>query len=660
MIVQIFKNAWDDLIKYLQGIEVEKGGVAIGFRDKESKNTTIIGFCFFKQIHHSSVFCEFDPADMLHALSILANLNEKYNPEHPIGIMAWVHTHPNSGIFLSGTDEMTLANFSAIDKNLVALVIDAYNKNYVKYGAFIKHEGKSIKIDCNFIEIADFNNLETYWNEFKKELKSRLKHSPLEFISSLEIKPKIASLSYYETERLDDLQIMNKFSDFHKSIIKKRRKKIKLNKARGESYSFIGNYGNDGFSLDKLLLGSKETYIRLCQEEAEYFELAIPSTDVAFCASNLPDILKTPLIKSLTGNLTGYESGQRSALLFDSNVDIIYRLKGCGQDTLGFLLKNNKYVSGKSYKELRGSQFQRTCLREQLITLILRDKLIKKNILVGNFPLGWWIYFDSYPVNPYCGLFSTEGDLRLKDDILYSIESLIPMLFDNCNLNILPEEITSRMYKNMSAILFNDAQLVDLRKYDFSNISLSNFINKVKLNNSNFEIYNFIPYHKDINLGHIYWKLGSQMGFIKRSLEEEDFIWGTFLDPREAHHFNAHGNNFILNLNKNGHLNLSPVDFDLAFNRESFIQLEKLKNDYSFDSLFKIEKSLLQYDIVDGITLIGFDQPSISLQEPYNALRSCLRETMILGFLTGYNDKYTEILNIEELYFLLICLDKNE
>ncbi|MCX7972969.1 MAG: hypothetical protein N3B16_00510 [Candidatus Aminicenantes bacterium] len=651
MKVFIYKKAWDELINFLHGIRVEKGGVAIGYRENE--NNIILGFCFFKQIHYSSVFCEFDPNDMLHALDILISLNEKYNLGRPIGIMAWVHTHPNLGIFLSGTDEVTLSNFSSLDKNLVALVVDSYDKTRVDYGAFRKHNNRSIRLECDFINDIKVDKFIIFWQEFKNQLKSRLKNFPPEFISDLGITSEEEYPSLLVAEE-EDKQFFEKLKIIHRTILKRRRKRVNLKKVKGNSYSISVFRGNTPIYLKDLLLGTKETYIKTSKNETKIFELAIPSTDIALCGTNLPPLIREPLLKSSDGNLLGYESGLRSALLFGEDENTIFRLKGCGQDSLGIYIENGKYVSGNSYYEIRGCQFQDSCLREQIITLILEEKLSKHNILVGNKSLGWWVYHDVGPINAYCGLFLTEGDLRLKDDILFSLEKLLPFILENNYIYHLPEEIDFRRNRDMSSILFNDNSFCDARKYDFFNINVLTLLDKIRIKEFPINKFDFSPKTYEVNIAFIYWKLGSQMGYIKKVLEKEGFIWGTFLDPRESHHCNAHCNNFILNITGNNFLNLSIIDFDLSFNKESFIQLEELKNNYNFENLLRIEKWFLQCDIVDALFTQSQDKSSAFLEEPYNSIRTCLRETMMAGFLSGYNNELPDLLSSEELYFILM------
>ena len=643
MTCKIYKNSWDDLIAFLRDKDKEKGGVGLGYRTDESN--IIIGFCIFHQLHHSSTFCDFNPDDMAIAVDLMNELKNSYQINFPLGVQAWVHTHPNLGIFLSATDRNTFATLLALDNRFMAIVIDAYNKEEATYGVY---SNINEVITPSFINACNLEKLAEFWEEFSKHLSERLsqRQRPLEYITPANVfseQPVIIEIN-------DEDDQYNLLESFHKEVIKKNRKKVALKKVRGEAFNY--STGDETF----LLKGSKATYFDTVESRDTYFKLALPAADILWEGSSLPSLLRIPLIKALDGEFTGYESGIRSGLMFSEDSEKIYRLKGCGQNDLGFVKQEKEYVDKKPHYEIRGCQFRSTCLREQITTALLDKVLPEKNILVGNKPLGWWAYYDFVPINAYCGLFETLGDLRLKGDVLFSLESKLPYFFKNREFEL------NKAIDYLSGVESSE----DLKKESFKlTVALENsdFISFATSNNTEIkdgifkELIKFASQIREsIDFVSLYWKFGAQAGYIKKHLEEIDLVWGSFLDPRETHHCNAHCDNLILNINNSNFLDLSPVDFDLSFSRENFIQLESLKNDYCFDNLLKMENEMLKADITNCSEESQGLTRSAKLEKPYHEARKLLRNVMLKGYQAGYSANIFEKLTPGELFFILQCL----
>ena len=110
-------------------------------------------------------------------------------------------------------------------------------------------------------------------------------------------------------------------------------------------------------------------------EYKDHYIPVIPETQIHFINKNLKEdekettdfLLSLPLIKckeikDYTPVFKCMQSGHRSAIIKDPKTGLYYRLKGCGNDELGFnLLKSEGYI--EEYNT-RGSQFNSTCFRE--------------------------------------------------------------------------------------------------------------------------------------------------------------------------------------------------------------------------------------------------------------------------------------------------------
>jgi proteasome lid subunit RPN8/RPN11 len=112
------------LVEFLRMPEpVERGGVLLGRRGGAKIHVALA--VFPPQLAHASGHCAFDVA----SIEYLRNATSTFDRDEmrPVEkIVGWVHTHPKHGLFLSGTDVTTFANWTQLDPAAVAVVIDPY------------------------------------------------------------------------------------------------------------------------------------------------------------------------------------------------------------------------------------------------------------------------------------------------------------------------------------------------------------------------------------------------------------------------------------------------------------------------------------------------------------------------------------------------------
>lgn len=124
--VQLDRMMADVLGRYLAGFRQERGGVLLGRR---AGSLVLVGGAVFPpQLAGTQDYCAFDArvVDLLgHILGGLAD-----EPDGPIvgSIVGWVHTHPGLGLFLSDTDVGTLANWTDLDAQAIAIVVDPHSR----------------------------------------------------------------------------------------------------------------------------------------------------------------------------------------------------------------------------------------------------------------------------------------------------------------------------------------------------------------------------------------------------------------------------------------------------------------------------------------------------------------------------------------------------
>ncbi len=213
-------------------------------------------------------------------------------------------------------------------------------------------------------------------------------------------------------------------------------------------------------------------------EYKDHYIPVIPETQVHFINKNLKEdekettdfLLSQPLIKckeikDYTPVFKCMQSGHRSAIIKDPKTGLYYRLKGCGNDELGFnLLKSEGYF--EEYNT-RGSQFNSTCFRELYYSEKINDELKSLNIPCANIPVGFWKYEKNINVLPnekvkkedmpvlqnqvpevdkYCGIFRTLGDRRLRTHLLCGMEKILEKYALLCiKKGVLTEELLTKI-----------------------------------------------------------------------------------------------------------------------------------------------------------------------------------------------------------------------
>jgi proteasome lid subunit RPN8/RPN11 len=119
------------LMQYLGRDHAERGGVLIGRRrDGETVPTCAV---FPPQQARSSQYCSFDVAGIETIRSALDPATPGRTRPAPDGvdrIVGWIHSHPDIGAYLSGTDVETLRSWLHLDPGAVAVVLDPFADDF--------------------------------------------------------------------------------------------------------------------------------------------------------------------------------------------------------------------------------------------------------------------------------------------------------------------------------------------------------------------------------------------------------------------------------------------------------------------------------------------------------------------------------------------------
>ena len=212
---------------------------------------------------------------------------------------------------------------------------------------------------------------------------------------------------------------------------------------------------NEESTQEALKYAEDLSYIK--QEYKDYYIPAIPETQIHFINNNLKEdekektdfflnqpLIKTKEIKNYSPCFKCIASGHRSAVIKDPKTGIFYRLKGCGNEEIGFNLEKRKTYFNQY--NTRGSQYNCTCFRELYFSEKIQKVLEKINIPCGNIPVGFWKYDKNICILPnknikseeipilenqipeidkYCSIFKTIGERRLRTHLLLGIEKIL-------------------------------------------------------------------------------------------------------------------------------------------------------------------------------------------------------------------------------------------
>lgn len=163
-----------------------------------------------------------------------------------------------------------------------------------------------------------------------------------------------------------------------------------------------------------------------------------------------PDFMQYPLIKvgknipehmlqmPMGAPTKAFASGVRSCIFKLEGK--WYRLKGCGNNDEGFVIKSEVNPAGDFTRQIRGSAWLHTAIRENYMTAELAKTMEPKGMLGANVAMGAYVYdapnqpFGPDVSVPACIVQQTHGDRRLGTHVMAGIELILPLLLDTAVL----------------------------------------------------------------------------------------------------------------------------------------------------------------------------------------------------------------------------------
>lgn len=159
-------------------------------------------------------------------------------------------------------------------------------------------------------------------------------------------------------------------------------------------------------------------------------------------------------------------------------------------------------------------------------------------------------------------------------------------------------------------------------------------------------------------LAYLFSRFGYDSGKIAGTLHSNGINWGTYQDAMTRKdlgewHCNAHSNNLVVLSEKNNGSSkerplLGALDFDMAFNMESYVDMDAEKIGTSkqhFDAVLHLEylnllEVLAGADSSNGIPDVALSFISESDSPAIKLIRTALYDNLVNSFLTSYNLTY--------------------
>lgn len=653
----------------------EKGGVAVGYR--RSGVTYLVSLYLPRQIQSTPVYCEFEGRDTVAVQSAIHEVSSAISGSPRMGIMAWAHTHPNLTVFLSGTDKNTFREWCALDKAALAVVFDVFQREPgAQVGVFdCNHERIAVAIEEVAFSAAEeqvvrqfharaiqtitdwgtqFECLITPWMttigdavgavERLQSRSGQRSAKPAGARQADQCPPSAPDLGADEVPPVPaarDTRAHGKTPVATSSVQAFVKETFRCS-PESQPYSGLevlhrqsvnlamvsgGTFAPDfGSSVPPRKPGC--TIAAGGMIVGDFMLPDVPSghPDMTLRHVDAPQ-MDGPLLKRADGTVRGLASGLRSALLpwNDGSSLRLLRLKGCGNGLDGFTERSLELTGPggphRRLSEIRGCQFEATAARELAMTRHINSLVERAGFRGANEPLWAWCYEPIHGIVPWCGVFATAGDLRLGGDVLPSLETCLPQLFELPKRESVLRSETFAAEAHV-ALVSNAADRKGMEDCRGQALTLRRGLaSKLRIEDDCTEI----------DLAGLYWELGFQAGAILGALHRGGVLWGTYYDRRDGvQHWNSHADNFVCLL-AGGRVALAPLDFDLAMMRDGYRAPE------AFESVAKEERWSLALCLAGHPRLAKpAGSEFVVLGAPWDRVRTALRHTMLAALAQGY------------------------
>lgn len=377
----------------------------------------------------------------------------------------------------------------------------------------------------------------------------------------------------------------------------------------------------------------------------------------------------------------------------NSSIQDAFPTRYIGSDDLNPLIDPNSPIDPEDLKkpiEIRGAMFDFTVKREQAINLKVNAVMRLHNMPSANFPLGYYKYVAwkakthddiNTTCSLCCGLYKTLGDKRLASHLLWGLELLISHIFTELKPQSKDLDNDSQLSQDKAvsmprkswiehrfltdrysgdelidtgfAALEGVDKLLDLHELPIDSAFVISRKDPPNMPNGSDSIAWNDVWTKEWKvliaaggagianaLANLYWLLGWQTGTIVRAIHDANINWGTYEDLL-GNHCNSHPNNLVVLQQPSNGFVLAPLDFDLAFTRETY-QTPKVTQRSELDSSWAELKAMETQGMLlalGGLNLNSGVEGKADIPPSYEPIRIALRDTIVKAFDAAYNKR---------------------
>ena len=214
--IHVERSVFEQFVDHtLYHSENEWGGLLVG---KEIKGELkVLAAILPPQKKQTPGYCEFGRELLIIMMNAFDAIEEKFKDED-FQIVSWVHTHPDLGVFLSGTDHETFGRLSKQSKSISAVVIDPVQYEWLAVNSNPGNSYGYTNIDMNLNFLHDFGNENQILIEKLELLRESINSPKSRRIFKLDETDKIEVFIPIPLEELKEKLIISNLTSFMKQI----------------------------------------------------------------------------------------------------------------------------------------------------------------------------------------------------------------------------------------------------------------------------------------------------------------------------------------------------------------------------------------------------------------------------------------------------------
>lgn len=160
------RSVYEQFLEYTRRFSKnEWGGLLIGIQN--DGELYCVAAVIPPQKNQSRVFCEFNRELFPVIYNCFEKIEEQFGSKE-LEIIAWIHTHPDLGVFFSGTDQDTINYLVKLNPALFAMVVDPVQREFLAVNSKPGNLYGFSKMEVDLDYLQNFENLDqSLFNQLK-------------------------------------------------------------------------------------------------------------------------------------------------------------------------------------------------------------------------------------------------------------------------------------------------------------------------------------------------------------------------------------------------------------------------------------------------------------------------------------------------------------